>query len=215
MTHHNLNLTALLGARICHDMISPIGAIGNGLELLSIAGDAGGTLTDLIEDSAANANARLRLFRIAFGPTSDQTISSAELGDVTNGYFGDGNFKITWPKGADFSRSEAQLALLLCLVLETTMSRRGQVEFLSPKRIVGKTMRNMLTHPYWTVMCGNGAWPADLAPGDVQFPLTRNALEDMGQELRAWVDGQEFGIDLAPVPDSIKTEPFRHQQLGI
>ena len=67
----NTKLTALVASRICHDLISPIGAIGNGVELLTM--ESGGTLRPefaLISESVANANARIRLFRIAFGAAS-------------------------------------------------------------------------------------------------------------------------------------------------
>ncbi len=58
-TPQSPDLAALIGSRICHDLISPIGAIGNGLELLSMAG-AGGPEVALISDSVSNANARIR-----------------------------------------------------------------------------------------------------------------------------------------------------------
>ena len=59
-------LAALLCSRVCHDIISPVGAINNGLELL----DEGGADEDamrLIRTSARNASARLQFARIAFG----------------------------------------------------------------------------------------------------------------------------------------------------
>ncbi|TIX12021.1 MAG: histidine phosphotransferase [Mesorhizobium sp.] len=60
------DLAALLCSRVCHDIISPVGAINNGLELL----DEGGADEDamkLIRQSAKNASARLQFARIAFG----------------------------------------------------------------------------------------------------------------------------------------------------
>src|ERR1700712_5356401 len=60
------DLAALLCSRVCHDIISPVGAINNGLELL----DEGGADEDamkLIRASARNASARLQFARIAFG----------------------------------------------------------------------------------------------------------------------------------------------------
>ena len=61
------DLAALIASRICHDLISPIGAIGNGVELLAM--EPGGTLPEmaLISESVANANDRIRFFRICFG----------------------------------------------------------------------------------------------------------------------------------------------------
>ena len=61
------DLAALIGSRICHDLISPIGAIGNGVELMMMDGTAKTPELALIAESVANANARIRYFRVAFG----------------------------------------------------------------------------------------------------------------------------------------------------
>ncbi len=58
----------LLASRICHDLISPVGAINNGVEFLSEAGpDEQEDGLDLISHSAAAAAAKLQVFRIAYG----------------------------------------------------------------------------------------------------------------------------------------------------
>ena len=67
MSQTNVNLSALIGSRICHDLISPIGAINNGLELLGMSGNTPGPEMELIHDSVGNASARIRYFRVAFG----------------------------------------------------------------------------------------------------------------------------------------------------
>ena len=54
------DLAALIGSRICHDLISPIGAIGNGVELMMMDGTAKTPELALIAESVANANARIR-----------------------------------------------------------------------------------------------------------------------------------------------------------
>ncbi|MEO0680222.1 MAG: histidine phosphotransferase family protein [Pseudomonadota bacterium] len=66
-------LAALLGSRICHDLISPVGAIGNGLELMREIGgprSAHGAELELIGRSADAAAAVLQLYRLAFGAAS-------------------------------------------------------------------------------------------------------------------------------------------------
>jgi histidine phosphotransferase ChpT len=63
----NIELTSLIGSRICHDLISPLGAIGNGVELLAMSEVAKGPEMSLIAESVENANARIRFFRVAFG----------------------------------------------------------------------------------------------------------------------------------------------------
>jgi histidine phosphotransferase ChpT len=67
-----VDLCALIGSRLCHDLVSPVGAIGNGVELLSMEGagapmPAGAAELSLVRESVENAQARLRFFRIAFG----------------------------------------------------------------------------------------------------------------------------------------------------
>lgn len=64
MVQINLDLPALIGSRICHDLISPIGAINNGLELLNMAGTgaAPGPELELIGQSVESASARIRFF---------------------------------------------------------------------------------------------------------------------------------------------------------
>ena len=73
------NIAALIRSRICHDLISPIGAIGNGVELLTMSASAGGSPElDLIADSVHNANARIRFFRIAYGAVIPPKISGVQ-----------------------------------------------------------------------------------------------------------------------------------------
>src|SRR6516165_503811 len=74
MTGFNLDpadLAALLCSRVCHDIISPVGAIINGLEVLEGEKDAEmrGFALDLIKKSADQASARLQFCRLAFGAT--------------------------------------------------------------------------------------------------------------------------------------------------
>ena len=63
--HQKPDLAALVGSRICHDLISPIGAIGNGLELF-LMDTAGGPELALITESISHAKARIRFFRVAY-----------------------------------------------------------------------------------------------------------------------------------------------------
>ena len=58
-------LAATLASRICHDLTSPLGAIANGLELLTLSDAQRTPELDLIAESVESANARLRFFRLA------------------------------------------------------------------------------------------------------------------------------------------------------
>src|SRR5512141_1145599 len=95
-----LDLAALLCSRVCHDLISPVGAIGNGLEVLEEEKDEA-TKTfalDLIKKSAATASARLQFCRIAFGAAGSAG-AAIDLGDaegVARGMLEDETTKLTW-----------------------------------------------------------------------------------------------------------------------
>jgi histidine phosphotransferase ChpT len=74
------DLAALLCSRVCHDIISPVGAINNGLELLD-EGAADADALDLIRTSAMNASVRLKFARLAFG-ASGSVGASIDTGEA-------------------------------------------------------------------------------------------------------------------------------------
>ena len=122
------DLLALLGSRICHDLISPIGAISNGVELLMMDGGSMGPEIALISESVANANARIRFFRVAYGASStDQRIGRPEilsiLADTTRG----GRLTIDWRGPAEVPRSDVKLAFLMIQCFETAMAFGGRI----------------------------------------------------------------------------------------
>src|SRR5215813_4793513 len=95
-----LDLAALLCSRVCHDLISPTGAIVNGLEVLEDGGDAEMKTfaLDLIKKSAKSASARLQFCRLAFGAAGSAG-AQIDLGDaeaMTRGFIEDGKIKLIW-----------------------------------------------------------------------------------------------------------------------
>src|SRR6201994_3204259 len=96
-----LDLAPLLCSRVCHDLISPTGAIVNGLEVLEESGSSEETKTfalDLIKKSAKTASARLQFCRLAFGAAGSSG-AQIDLGDaekVARGLLEDGKTTITW-----------------------------------------------------------------------------------------------------------------------
>ena len=83
MTTPDLKIAALLSSRLCHDLISPVGAICNGLEVLKDEADADmrAHAMSLIEASAEQASARLQFARIAFGAAGSAG-AEIEMGDA-------------------------------------------------------------------------------------------------------------------------------------
>src|SRR5512134_174684 len=80
----DLDLAALLCSRVCHDIISPVGAIANGLELMDDPEtDAAmrATALDMVRSSAKTATAKLKFCRIAFG-ASGSAGAHIDLGEA-------------------------------------------------------------------------------------------------------------------------------------
>src|SRR5437879_10344716 len=95
-----LELAALLCSRVCHDLISPVGAIVNGLEVLDDnpkAEDRDFAL-DLIRKSARTASARLQFCRLAFGAagSSGAQIDLGTAQNMARGHLEDGKTTIAW-----------------------------------------------------------------------------------------------------------------------
>lgn len=127
-----LDLAALLCSRVCHDLISPTGAIVNGIEVLDEAKDEE-TKTfayDLIKKSAATASARLQFCRIAFG-AAGSVGAEIDLGDaetVARGFIEDGKTKLTWNlPHALLPKNRVKLLLNMLVVAGHAIPRGGML----------------------------------------------------------------------------------------
>jgi len=91
----------LIVSRVCHDLVSPVGAISNGVELMEeLGGTAGDDALALISSSAHQAGLRLKFFRLAYGAAgTDKNIGFKELKEAFNGWLQasvGGNVKATF-----------------------------------------------------------------------------------------------------------------------
>jgi histidine phosphotransferase ChpT len=97
---NELELGALLVSRVCHDLISPVAAISNGLEILADEKDADmrALAMRLIEHSVGQAKARLLFARLAFGAmgSAGAEIELREAGEVATEFFKTGKAKLDW-----------------------------------------------------------------------------------------------------------------------
>ena len=128
-------LSGLVASRICHDLISPVGAISNGLELLEMAPGGSSAETGLIRQSADAATASLKFMRIAFGaPGFEDLMAKADVARIFNSYLNQGRRTASWsPAGGGMTRADAQLFFLAALALADTAPTGGTlvVEALS------------------------------------------------------------------------------------
>lgn len=135
-----LNLIAYLSSRLCHDLVGPVGALANGVEILAEEDDPDmrREATELLAASAAEASRRLQYFRMAFGALGGlaDKVALAELRRAAVGYFQSGRAELVWPAElplpSEIPKVEAKLLLNLLLVAQAGLPRGGQVEVTVP-----------------------------------------------------------------------------------
>jgi histidine phosphotransferase ChpT len=125
-----LDLAALLCSRVCHDLISPVGAIVNGLEVMEEdkSEETKTFALELIKSSVKKASARLQFCRLAFGAAGSAG-AQIDLGDaetVSRGFLEDNKTKLSWdlPR-ALLPKNRVKLLLNMLLIAGQTIPRGG------------------------------------------------------------------------------------------
>ncbi len=152
----DLDLAALISSKICHDVIGPVGAIYNGLEILDEDDDleAKSYALDVIRNVTEQASARLQFARFAFGASGSAgaVIDLGTAEQITRGYIGNGKHKLVW-RGQPGHMSKDKVKLLLNLVASaiTALPRGGEIDV---------SMGGTLEIPSFLIRCkGTGAKP--------------------------------------------------------
>ncbi len=177
---HSRQLADIISSRICHDLISPVGAISNGVELMTEINGMTPEM-ELINQSAETAKAKLMFFRIAFGSASKTAVSghSATI-SVVQKMFVNGRVEVafTEPWG-DRPRSLVKLLYLLILCVESSLPRGGVIS-ITPTRsgweFLVENTKIDAPHELWDATL-NGDPFGDLSSNQVQFQLARDAAE--------------------------------------
>ena len=180
-------LPALVGSRICHDLISPIGAIGNGVELLELSGATRGQEIDLIRSSVETAAARLSLFRLAFGRVGQtQIVAERELDQALASLSRGGRVRIHWAPGPLVTRVEVQALILAVMCCDSAMPRGGDVAVEAEDRGWTVTARapRIETEPrLWDYLQAPDS-DTSIDPGEVHFALLAEIAEAHGWAIR-------------------------------
>lgn len=193
MSHNSTeDIAALIGSRICHDLISPIGAVNNGLELLSLSGTPHSPELSLVSDSAASANARISLFRIAFGIAAEDQITRREdLCRIWSAAMQDRRLELVWSGPDSLTRPLAQALVLACLCLDKALPQGGTLNIREHRDIWNVTATGpslKIEEELWTGLA-QGEYTKDMEPSHVQFlllprclvPLRRQCLVELGE----------------------------------
>lgn len=183
------SLTSLVGSRICHDLIGPIGAIGNGIELLTLTDGDKTSEMALINESIEHANARIRFFRIAYGSVSkDSAIRKSEILSILAAVAKGGKFTYYWQIEADQLRSEVRAAFLVLQCFETAMPLGGDISVSVDKGIwslSAKADRLAIDETLWQCL-EKGVVSDTISASQVQFGLLPVVLNEAGRSLKVY-----------------------------
>jgi histidine phosphotransferase ChpT len=197
-----LDLAALLCSRVCHDLISPVGAIVNGIEVLEEDKDEE-TKTfalDLIKKSAYQASAKLQFCRLAFGAAGSAG-AQIDLGDaekVARGLLGDDKTKITWNLPRELlPKNQVKLLLNMLLIAVGTIPRGGTLTVDPTEdgkgfRITSTGLNARLAEATGELLVGSPERPVDAHA--IQPVYTGILARDCGLAISAVAEGESVVV---------------------
>lgn len=129
-----VDLASLLCSRLCHDLMSPVGALNNGIELLTDEDDPEmrEKCLELLEDSARASANKLKFFRLAFGAAGGfgEDVDTFEAKAALEGVFGaERRIEIGWAVADDrLPKGAIKLLLNLALLAGDALVRGGRLD---------------------------------------------------------------------------------------
>lgn len=205
-----LDLAALLCSRVCHDIISPVGAIINGLEVLDEEKDEEmkAFAFDLIRKSAGQASAKLQFARLAFGAAGSAG-AEIDLGDaeqVATGYMkGEkAEFSFTAPR-ALMPKNRVKLLLNLILLANAAVPRGGRIAVAVEGEVNAPRFVIRCTGPSARVPAAfEKLVPGDIEPGSIDAHAVQGyyagaLARAVGMAVSARLDGEDVVIEGLPM----------------
>lgn len=190
----DLRVAELLASRLCHDLVGPVGAVNNGLELLEDGlDDMGDEALKLAMDSAGRAAKALQYYRFAYGMAGSRVGGRLdELRDLAANFLDTGKLKLTWTLPEQFDEAPDGLGkLLLNMVLlgHEALPMGGALDVaVTPgsggleARVVAAGERVGLRDETKAALA-EGASVDDLTPRNVQAYFARLMARRMGADL--------------------------------
>jgi histidine phosphotransferase ChpT len=206
-----LDLAALLCSRVCHDVIGPVGAIINGLEMLDENHDAEmrGFALDLIKTSAEKTSARLQFCRLAFGAAGSvrASIDTHDAATVARGLYGGERIKLEWNVPPHLMpKNKVKLILNLCLIAAEAIPRGGIIEVTlsGPEEtaritVAAKGANAKLAGHLPLLLAGTPDHPP-AGPQDIQAYYSRLVAKAANMTLNVAVGADRVTIEAEPHP---------------
>jgi len=195
-------LASLVAARLCHDLVSPLGAIGNGVELLEMSGEYAGIAKSpeltLIGESVRAARARVRVYRMAFGhAAADQRVAVMEIAQLIQDYARGARLTVEVVGGGDASRLEARMLLLSLMCMDSAMPWGGKVVLRRSGPgwgLTGEASRTRTDPALWQWLdMARGQHPSP-APSEVHFAVLGTLAAEHRRPLAWSVDASGAGL---------------------
>lgn len=192
----DMRVLELLSSKICHDLVSPVSAINNGVELIDdIGGDVVDEAMKLIGASAAHASRRLRLFRMAYGKAgSESSLPLRDVRQTAEQYMAGGKVTLNWPEDQPSDTLTTQPGFLktvlnMTILAEETLAYGGVVSLRASSEgdmqgcrfeIVGRAAQ--LSEPMEQALMGTASID-DLSPRTIQAYITGCFASTFGLKL--------------------------------
>ncbi len=133
-----IDFASLLCSRLCHDLLSPVGALNNGLELMADETDPEmrQRCFELLEQSARTSASKLKFFRLAFGSAGGfgESVPASEVKSAIEGLINDRTTLGWLVNDAGLPKPAAKCLLNLTLVAADAMVRGGQLDIGAEQR---------------------------------------------------------------------------------
>ena len=184
---------SLLCSRLCHDLLSPIGALNNGIELLTDEHDPEmrARCLDLLGESARASANKLKFFRLAFGAAGGfgDEVDTREARSAIEGLFGgDGRIRLGWMVNEPtMSKSALKVLLNLALIAGDSLVRGGQLDIGAERHAHGVDIviraegtRIALDPELRRVLAEGPAGEGDIAPRAAAAWLVHSLVEEGG-----------------------------------
>ncbi|HMO75792.1 MAG TPA: histidine phosphotransferase family protein [Sphingopyxis sp.] len=133
MSDDRVDFASMLASRLCHDLLSPVGAFANGLELLADEKDPAmrERCIELLEQSARTSANKLKFFRLAFGSAGGfgERVPPEEAKAAIAGIIGDRAIALNWMIGDEpLPKPAVKIILNLALILVDALVRGGRLD---------------------------------------------------------------------------------------
>ncbi len=153
----DIEFAAFLVSRVCHDLVGPLGAVVNGLEVMEDERDAAmrADALKIVSSSAAQALARLQFLRIAFGAagSAGAELDVGEVGRLVGGLLEGGKVQLNWnAPHVNWPKNWAKLLMNAALLGADCLPRGGQLDVLVSHDAAAPAFKIVATSPHARVL---------------------------------------------------------------